>query len=193
MFLGGDPRLRGDDKPLSKNAESLARAGALTEGVQTYDESQGNALSRRLYAFLSEGDDDFVHTLREDRGHIRVNLLAIDDHLGDTLAHVLRVLHFDFVGSTAELAGHLEAVPLGGDAGVHDEALEAGAHTDDELRGSLVGPGTGAGEPCVTAHTELLVFVTEDVLRVAIRFGFELVGNTVRIRTRRAWYSWQPG
>ena len=27
MFLGGDPRLRGDDKPLSKNAESLARAG----------------------------------------------------------------------------------------------------------------------------------------------------------------------
>ena len=45
-------------------------------------------------------------TLRKDRGHISVNLLAIDDHLSDTLAHVLRVLHFDFVGSAAELTGY---------------------------------------------------------------------------------------
>ena len=55
-----------------------------------------------------------MSTLRKDRGHIGVDFLAVNHHRCDTLANVLRVLHFDFVGSTAELTGHLEAVPLGG-------------------------------------------------------------------------------
>ena len=46
-----------------------------------------------------------MNPLRENRCHISVNLLAIDDHLGDTLAHVLRVLHFDFVGSALGMQG----------------------------------------------------------------------------------------
>ena len=108
--------------------------------------------------FLAESDFDLVHTLREHRCDVGIDFLTVNNHLGHTLADVVRVLHRDLVGSTAELTGGFEAIPCARDARINDETVEACTDTDDELRCSLVRPGARTGEPCVTAHTELLVF-----------------------------------
>ena len=126
---------------------------------------------------LTQCHFDLVHTLRKDRSDVGIDFLTVNNHLCNALADVIRVLHRDLVSSTAELTGSFEASPCARDARIDNETVETCADTEDGC--SLVSPSRSTGEPCVTAHTELLVFVTEDVLRIAVRFRFEHVEDAV--------------
>ena len=87
-----------------------------------------------------------MDTLRKDRSDVGIDFLTVNNHLCHTLADVIRVLHRDLVGSTAELTGSFETGPCARDARIDNETVEACADTEDELRCSLVSPQPGTSK-----------------------------------------------
>src|SRR5512133_3769778 len=85
------------------------------------------------------------------------------------------------INRAAEAAHDTEARPGMWDAGVDLQAPVSRADAQDVLCRGLVRPGGRARKPTVAREPELRMFVTQDILRVNVRFALVFVGGVVLV------------
>src|SRR3989304_5557336 len=90
---------------------------------------------------------------------------AIPPHRLHTFADMTRILHFDLVRCTPELARDTEPIPAVRDTGVDDQTVMRRAGAEDVLSGGPIRPGGRARQPAVARQPELRGLVARDVLR----------------------------
>ena len=79
--------------------------------------------------------DNHMHQFRAGRegNDVPLNHPSVDQHLCDTLAEAVRILHVDGIEFAAEFSCDFVARPTLGDAGINDQPDRTGGNTQDEF------------------------------------------------------------